>query len=306
MSRPQPLDRTGLGAALACYLLWGSFPFLFRAMAATGASAWEIVGWRMVFSVPVAAALVLFTGRMQAFMGLFGQPRQLAMLTLSALLVATNWTVYVWAVNSGHTLPASLGYYINPLLNAAVGAVFFKEAISRSGFIALILAGIGVAVQAVTAADAPWIPIVLAVSFSSYGIVRRQVSADAQTGLLMECVVLLPIATIGLSWLARHGGVHFGSSWNVSLLLLTAGPATVVPLALFSFATRRLPFNIVGFIQFITPGMLFVSGLMMGEKLTALKLVSFGFIWAGVAVFAYGLIGQMRRVQALTDADNTV
>ena len=296
--RHRALDRAGLLAALGCYLLWGAFPLLFHAIGVRGAGSWEIVGWRTVFSVPVALALVMAIGRLSAVREIAIRPRQLMLLTLSAFLVGSNWAVYVWAVSSGQTLSASLGYYINPLVNAAVGAIFFREQISRFGKIALGLATIGVIVQALALGAPPWVALVLAFSFASYGIVRKQVDADAQSGILIECIVLSPVAIAVLCWLNSHGGLHFGRSISLSLLLLSCGPATVIPLTLFAFAARRLPLNVIGFMQFLTPTILFMFGLVQGEKLPPLSLLAFGFIWTGVIVFATDLVIRLRRESA--------
>ena len=295
---PESLDRTGLIAALICYVIWGAFPLLFHQMGVRGASAWEIVGWRTVFAVPVSLCLVLLTGGLRNLGAVIGQPRQLALLALSAILIATNWTVYVWAVSVGQTLSASLGYYINPLVNAAVGALFFRERINRWGIVALTLATIGVLAQAVALGAPPWVALVLAGSFAGYGAVRKQTQADAQGGLLIECLILSPFAVGLLVWLARHGTMTFGQGVDVTLLLLTCGPVTVAPLALFAFAARRLPFNIVGFIQFITPTLQFACGLAQGERLTWQSLVAFAFIWAGALVFAVNLVARLRRESA--------
>lgn len=295
---PESLDRTGLIAALICYVIWGAFPLLFHQMGVRGASAWEIVGWRTVFAVPVSLCLVLLTGGLRNLGAVTGQPRQLALLALSAILIATNWTVYVWAVSVGQTLSASLGYYINPLVNAAVGALFFRERINRWGIVALTLATIGVLAQAVALGAPPWVALVLAGSFAGYGAVRKQTQADAQGGLLIECLILSPFAVGLLVWLARHGTLTFGQGVDVTLLLLTCGPVTVAPLALFAFAARRLPFNVVGFIQFITPTLQFACGLAQGERLTWQSLVAFAFIWAGALVFAVNLVARLRRESA--------
>ena len=301
---PESLDRTGLIAALICYVIWGAFPLLFHQMGVRGASAWEIVGWRTVFAVPVSLCLVLLTGGLRNLGAVIGQPRQLALLALSAILIATNWTVYVWAVSVGQTLSASLGYYINPLVNAAVGALFFRERINRWGIVALTLATIGVLAQAVALGAPPWVALVLAGSFAGYGAVRKQTQADAQGGLLIECLILSPFAVGLLVWLAQHGTLTFGQGVDVTLLLLNCGPVTVAPLALFAFAARRLPFNIVGFIQFITPTLQFACGLAQGERLTWQSLVAFAFIWAGALVFAVNLVARLRRESAAgTPAD---
>jgi len=290
MSRTASLDRAGLTAALCCFVIWGLFPLLFDAMAAQGAGAWEIVGWRTVWSLPFALALVVMTGRVRAALALLRQPRALLTLILSAALIGANWSLYVWAVTAGHTIAASLGYFINPLLSLAMGRVLFGERVSRAGWVGVALACAGVAVQAVALKAVPWIPLLLALSFASYGAVRKRAVADAQTGLLMECLILGAPALVFVTSLALHGSGHFGRSAPLSGLLFLAGPATVAPLAAFAFAARRLPLSMVGFLQFITPTLQFVCGLVLGERLQPLSLLAFGLIWAGVLAFTLGMI----------------
>jgi chloramphenicol-sensitive protein RarD len=288
MRDPKPLDRTGLLAAGACFVLWGAFPLFFDAMARQGATPWEIVGWRTVWSLPMAAALALFSDRFAGAAAILRQPRALAALALSASLIAVNWTVYIQAVASGRTLEASLGYYINPLVSLALGAVFFRERVSAAGWSGFVLAAIGVGIQAVALRALPWIPLALAVSFGSYGAVRKWAQADARTGLLIECVLLFFPAVIVLWLQHRTGHSHFGRAPGLTLLLFLAGPATVAPLVAFAFAARRLPLSVVGFMQFLTPTLQFCCGLLLGESLSAGSLAAFAFIWAGVAVFAWG------------------
>jgi chloramphenicol-sensitive protein RarD len=298
MSSSESLDRTGLGAAVACYLMWGVFPLLFHQMSIRDASPWEIVGWRTVFAAPISAGLVLFAGQGEAFLSIVRTPRLLAMLALSAVLIGVNWTVYVWAVDRGQTLSASLGYFINPLVNAALGAWIFREPISRAGRWALGLATVGVLVQAAALGAPPWVALVLAVSFASYGAVRKRVQADAQVGLLVECLLLAPFAIFLLFILSSGAHLKFGQGFDITALLLFCGPMTVAPLGLFAVAARRLPLNIVGFIQFLTPTLQFACGLLQGERLTLPSLIAFSFIWTGAAIFAVDLVRRLRRESA--------
>lgn len=294
---PGGSSHQALAAGLACYTIWGVLPLLFQQMAARGAGAFEIVAWRTAWSVPCAIALVLVTGKTAAFRALFSSPRTLAALVLSACLIGTNWTLYVWAVDSHRTLSASLGYYINPLLNMAVGALFLRERVRATGWIAIVLATIGVAIQTVVLGAPPWVSLALAASFCGYGVVRKQVAADAQSGLLVECLVLFAPALAYVLWLAHAHAGHFGATPAVTVLLMLGGPVTVIPLAAFAWAARRLPLTVMGFLQFIAPTLQFAVGVMGGEALTPLRIVSFGFIWAGVAVFAWGAAMATRRLQ---------
>jgi chloramphenicol-sensitive protein RarD len=267
-------------------------------MAAQGASAIEIVSCRTLWSLPFAAALVYFSGRTPGFTALTKRPRTLALLVLSATLIAINWSVYVWAVAAGRTLSASLGYYVNPLFSLAMGALFFKERVSRSGWIGVGLASVGVAVQALALHAAPWIPIALALSFGGYGVVRKTAATDAQTGLLVECLILAVPAAAMMAVLEAHGQARFGHAPLSSAMLFVSGPATVAPLAAFAFAARRLPLSSVGFLQFITPTLQFLCGLWLGERLAPLSLLAFAFIWAGALAFAWGAAAGLRRAPA--------
>lgn len=294
-------ERSALAAGLACHFLWGLLPLLLRAAGDAGASAWEIVAARTIWSVPFALLLVVITGRLQPMRSVLSQKWALPLLLLSSTFIGVNWVLYVAAVQANHTLQASFGYYINPLLNMAVGAMFFQERINRFGWAAISLAMVGVGLQAVAVGGVPWISLCLAVSFCAYGLVRRQVSVDAQTGLFVECVILLWPALAYMLWLSGHGGVAFGANTAVTVLLVLGGLATVVPLALFAYSARRLPLTTIGFMQFIGPSVQFFVGVYaFGEVLTPLRLVSFGVIWTGAAVFIAGMwwTGRKARLAA--------
>ena len=288
-------DRSALTAGVICYTLWGFLPLLFNAAERSGAGVFEIVAWRTIWSVPLAALLVFMADRGAGMRALFATPKIIAALFLSAILIAVNWSTYVWAVDNGHTLAASLGYYINPLINMAVGALLFRERMDRWGLVAIALAAIGVLVQGVALGEFPWISLILAFSFAGYGVVRKQAAVSAQTGLFVECLFLVLPALVYAGWLAHAGQGVFGHKAAPTLLLIFCGPATVVPLALFAFAARRLPLTIIGFLQFIAPTLQFGCGLFAGEVLTPGRALSFVFIWAGVLVFALGAWLRMRR-----------
>lgn len=205
MTSATPNDPRAVGTAVACYTLWGLLPLLFMAMAAAGFGAPEILAHRAVWSVFVAGAVLLMAGRWGEARQVLASPRTLAWLALSALLIGTNWSLYVFATTHHATLEASLGYYINPLLNMAAGAVLFREKIDRWSAAAIALAAVGVAVQTVALGHVPIIGLTLAVTFCAYAVIRKRVPASAQTGLFVECLVLLPIGAVFLAWLATHG-----------------------------------------------------------------------------------------------------
>jgi chloramphenicol-sensitive protein RarD len=283
-------------AGVACYTLWGVLPLYLRAVAATGPTPLEVIAHRALWSVPWAGLLALIAGQARECREVLRAPRTLGLLTASALLIALNWTLYVWAVAHGRVLEGSLGYYINPLMNMAAGAILFRERLDALGWSAIALAAIGVVVQTVALGHPPYVSIVLALTFTAYGLIRKQVAAAAQTGLFVECLVLAPLALGYVLWLGMSGAGHFGSQVQPTLLLLIAGPVTVVPLMLFSWAARRLPLSTIGFLQFIGPTMQFAIGVEGGESLTPLRTASFLFIWAGVGLFAFGA---WRKTRAL-------
>jgi chloramphenicol-sensitive protein RarD len=272
-------------------------PLVFQAMGRLGVGSWEILAHRILWSLPAAGLLVLLAGQGRQVVRALKQPRVLAWLSVSSLLIAINWSVYIWAVNSGRLLDASLGYYITPLVNMAAGALLFRERIDRLGYLAMGLAALGVAVQAVALGGLPVISLVLAFSFGAYGIVRKHVAAEAQTGFLVECLVVGLPGLAYVLWLAQTGHGHFGAGLGVSAWLIAAGPITAIPLVLFAWAARRIPLSFMGFLQFLSPTISFVIGLIEGEAFTPLRALSFLFIWGGAAVFLWGAWTRARSVR---------
>jgi len=289
-------DRAALFSALGCYTIWGLLPLYMHALGTAGVTPLEITAERTVWALVWAGALVLVARKGEELARVLREPKTLGLLLVSAVLIGVNWLIYVVAVNSGRTLEASLGYYINPLMNMAAGALFFRERIDRFGMTAIGLASAGVAVQTAAVGHPPLLSLGLAISFCGYGLIRKQVRADAQTGLLIETAILAIPAAVYVAWLQRQGAGHFGAgAWTTALLLL-AGPLTVAPLALFSWAARRLPLVWLGFIQFIAPTLQFFVGVALGEALTPLRIAAFAFIWLGVSVFAFGAWRRTRRL----------
>jgi chloramphenicol-sensitive protein RarD len=256
-------------------------------MGRLGISSWEILASRTVWAVPMALVFVLAARQGREVLAACRNRRTMAWLALSAALIATNWSIYIWAVNSGRVLETSLGYYINPLLAMAAGALIFGERIDKLGAAAIALAALGVIVQAVAIGGLPLVSLALAFSFGGYGIVRKRVAASAQAGLLVECLLLVGPGLAYVLWLQHAGAGHFGVSWPATAWLLACGPITAVPLVLFSWAARRIPLSTLGFLQFIGPTIAFVIGVLQGEAFTPLRAASFAFIWGGAAIFAF-------------------
>lgn len=295
MTTDHRTDRPALFAAIGCFVSWGLFPFLFQAAGRVGASSWEVVAWRVIAATPWLIGMVAFTGQTPALVALTRDPRRLGSLVCTGLLIGANWGVYTWAVQNGHTLATSFGYYLNPLLNMVVGAWLFRERLSFIAKVAVGLAAVGVALQAVATGEAPWIALFIASTFCLYGVIRKQLAVEARTGMLVETLVLFAPSAAYAGWTLMHGAGAFGHSGAATGLLLLIGPLSALPLIAFSFAARRLPLNVIGFLHFIQPTILFGVGAIQGEPVTAIRLASFGFIWAGVAVFVAGLVRRGRQ-----------
>jgi chloramphenicol-sensitive protein RarD len=296
-SAPGGESRLALGAGIGCYLIWGFVPLVFQAIGRLGVGPWEILAHRILWSLPTAGLIVLLAGQGRQFLAVLTRRRVLGWLSLSSLMIAINWSVFIWAVNSGHLLESALGYYITPLVNMAAGAALFRERIDRLGCAAMALAAIGVAVQAVALGGLPAVSLVLALSFGAYGILRKHVAADAQTGFLVECLLVGAAGLAYVLWLARTGHGHFGAGLGVTAWLVAAGPITAIPLILFAWAARRIPLSAMGFMQFLSPTISFVIGLAEGEPFTPLRALSFLFIWGGAAVFLWGAWTRARSVR---------
>jgi chloramphenicol-sensitive protein RarD len=295
-SNPAPDNRPAYLAGIACYVLWGLLPLYIHLLATLGVGSFELIATRALWSAPWAGALVLLARQGGQVAAVLRRPKTLGVLALSTLAILSNWTIYVVAVDTGHVIEASLGYYINPLMNMAAGALLFHERMSRGSKIAVALAAVGVAIQTAALGRAPAISLGVAISFCVYAILRKRAKADAQTGLFIECVYLAIPSLLYVLHLQASGAGHFGRGAAVTILLMLAGPATVVPLALFAWSARRLPLSAVGFLQFIAPTLQFLVGLAFGEPFTPMRALSFAFIWLGVAVFAFGAWRQTRML----------
>lgn len=284
-------------SALGCYVIWGFMPLLFMGQAAIGFTSLEILSHRALWSVLFAGGLVLLASQSGQVRTALSQPRTLAWLVLATILIAVNWGVYVWATTHQATLEASLGYYINPLLNMVVGLWLFRERIDRWGWVAIGLAAVGVLFQALALGRPPWISLILAFSFGAYGVIKKRVPVEAQAGLFIECLILLPFGIAYVTWVQASGLGHGFSSLEGFGWALLNGPATVLPLALFAFAARRMPLSTMGFIQFLAPTLQFCVGLATGEHFTVLRGVSFAFIWLGAGVFAAAALMRARAAR---------
>ena len=284
LSRP-PLSPAGTGTLLgvAAYVLWGVLPLYLKLLQNVPTA--QVVAHRVLWSVVMLVGIVLLFRRVRAILGAVTM-RTVLMLTASAFLIAVNWLVYIWAVQNAHVLDASLGYFINPLVNVALGVAVLGERVRRIQWVAIGLAGAGVLVMALSNGDSIWISLVLALSFGTYGLIRKVVAIDALGGLLIETVVLAPFA-LGLLLVAHHGGEGaFGRETATDLLLVVAGAVTAAPLLLFAGAARRMPYAALGLLQYIAPTLQFLIAIFVfGEHLRPHDLAAFALIWVGLAVY---------------------
>lgn len=287
-------ERDGVMTALIAYVMWGVFPIYFKLVQSVPPT--EVLVHRIVWAVPFGALILHVRKQWPEVRAAFGSPSTLFWLALAALFISANWFIYIWAVQQDEVLQASLGYYINPLMYVLVGVVFLKERLRRPQVISVLLAAIGVSYLTIKGGQFPFVAVSLALLFTLYGVIRKQVAIGAMPGLFIETVLLFPFAMAWLGWLMVSQQVAFGGGQlSMSLLLMLAGPLTVVPLLLFAVAARRLTLTVIGFMQFIAPTLQFIVGIFYGEILTAAHLVCFGCIWVAVAIFSVDAYYQQKR-----------
>lgn len=288
--------RTGTLAGVAAYSLWGLFPLVFHLLQSVGAG--EILIHRIVWSFVVVVGLLVARRERHWFRAARAQPGALPRLTLAALLIATNWLVYIWAVNNDHVVEAALGYYINPLITVALGVAVLGEHLRRPQVVALCFGAAAVAVLSVAYGRVPWIALVLACSFGGYGFIKKAVPVGAVTSLAVETLVLLPPALVGLVVLGATGEAAFlHGSVGRDALLVSLGVVTAVPLLLFATAARRMPLSLLGLLQYLTPTLQLVCGvLVFHEPMPAPRLAGFVLVWVALAVLAADALGARRRV----------
>lgn len=295
------IARRGLAYGLGAYILWGILPVYFKALG--GVASIDIVAHRVLWSVPFLALLVAIVGGWTQVRQALARPRLVALLALSALLIAVNWLLYVYAVISGHILAGSLGYYLNPLMNVLLGRIVLSEKLGPLQWLAVALAALGVAALAAGAMDHLWISLSLAVSFATYGLIRKLAPVDAVAGLSIETSLLFPFA---LAWLwlglgAELGGgtMGFGDDWTVSILLAAAGVVSTIPLLLFTGAARRLRYSTLGMLQFIAPTLQFLIAVFVyGERFTTVHAFAFGAIWGALLLYVIALARDARPAPA--------
>ena len=287
--------RRGYILGLIAYITWGLFPLYFKAIAAVPSI--EIIVHRVLWSALCGSLLLLVWKHPGWWRELRDNPRRLAILALSGSLIAANWLTYVWAVNNGRMVEASLGYYINPLVNVLLGMLLLGERLRPLQWLAVGLAAIGVAQQVWQVGSLPWVSLVLALTFGFYGLIRKKAPVAALPGLVVETWLLVPLA-IGWLLLNPMAVSAQASFWTTSQAwwLAAAGPITVMPLICFNAAARHLPYTTLGFLQYIAPTLVLAQAvLLFGEHLAPSTLVTFAFIWFGLLIYSVDAWFNLRR-----------
>jgi chloramphenicol-sensitive protein RarD len=287
--------RAGALCAVGAFLLWGLFPLYWKMLAAV--PALEVVAHRTAWGFASIAVWVTLRSRWTEARAVLLHRRTLLMLSASAALIGLNWLLYIWAVLHAYILEASLGYYINPLVNVLLGVVILRETLSRPQKIAVTLAAAGVTVLTIGHGRLPWIALALALSFGLYGLVRKTVNADAEVGLLGETALMTPLALGYLVVLGLRHQAAFGPSepW-ISTLLALGGAVTAVPLVLFARGARALPLSTLGLIQYLSPSLTFLQAvLVFGEPFTLLQGLAFVCIWSALALLTWDLRRKLKR-----------
>ncbi len=275
----------GVSSAIGAFLLWGLFPLYWRYLSAV--DALEITAHRVVWAAILAWGIVLLGGRTADQDRLIPRGRVLALLLLNGVLVVINWLIYIWAVTNDRTLDASLGYYINPLVSIFIGMLVFRERLSRLQWMALACAAVGVLYLALRLGVFPWASIALALTFGTYGLIKKRTPLSSIHSLSVELLPIAFAATAAIIWFARSDqGAFLAGDGLVTAFLIGGGAVTVAPLLLFGIAAQRIRLADVGFLQYLTPTMLFVLAVgFFGDPMPTDRLIGFAFVWVGLALY---------------------
>lgn len=286
--------------ALAAFGTWALFPLFWNQL--KGVPALEMLAHRVLWTLPVCAAALVLSGRIGEIRQAFDSWRTLAFLALSTSLISVNWGTYIYAVTEGYVLDASMGYFLNPLVNVLAGMLLFGERLRPLQWAAIVLAAAGVAGAAFAVGQISWIGLTVAFSFGGYGAVRKLIDVPAIPGLLVETLLLLPLTAGYVIWLWVEGtGAFLNQGLRIDLLLLASGALTAAPLMWYVGGARRLPMSTMGMMFYLTPtGLFLLATLLYGEPVTMGDMISFGFIWAGLVVFTVDIRRNARRKNRAT------
>ncbi|WP_136525037.1 EamA family transporter RarD [Geomonas ferrireducens] len=279
-------SRQGVIYGLAAYLCWGFFPVYFKSVKVV--PPLEMVSHRIVWSLAFLLLLITWKGAWPGTIAVLKRPKSLVVLTITTILIATNWLVFIYAISIGEVLQSSLGYFINPLVNVLLGFLFLHERLERPQWISLGLATTGVLYLAIQHGAIPWLSLLLALSFGLYGLIRKMLHVEPLVGLTVETLLLMPVALFYLVHLNQKGtGIFLTHGSTLDILIPMSGVVTAIPLLLFAAAGKKLRLATIGFLQYITPTMHFLLAItLFGETFTHTHLISFMFIWAGLVLYS--------------------
>jgi len=288
-------NKTGLVFGVSAYVLWGLFPLYWPLL--EPADAFEIVGHRAVWSLAFCVIALALTKAIKPAIATMRRPKVFLKLLAATALISVNWIVYIWATNNGHVVEASLGYYINPLIIIAIGVLLLKEKMRKLQWISVSIAAFGVLVLTIDYGRLPWVALALALSWGTYGFIKKQLGLGALEGLGIETAISAPFYLAYLTWIGVEGSGHFGSGIGLTLLLIGSGFVTAIPLLLFNGAGNRLPYTIIGLLQFITPTLQFSIGVWVRhEDMPTARWAGFLIIWVALVVLGTDLIRSSRAV----------
>ncbi|NBQ59622.1 MAG: EamA family transporter RarD [Actinobacteria bacterium] len=282
------LNGSGVFYGVSAYVIWGLLPIYWRWL--EQASAFEILSHRAVWSLIFCILFLAFQKQLIKTFKLITNFRTLSLLALTSLLLSLNWGIYIWAVSVDRVVEAALGYYITPLVAVSFGVFALKEKLRNMQLISVVLAGIGVLVLTIAYGHLPLVAIGLAISWGSYSLIKKQLNAGALETLSVETIIAFIPSSIYLSYLLKNNDAQFGQELGFSLALVSTGLMTVIPLLFFNAATTRLPLTITGLLQYITPSIMFIIGIVVfHEPLQLVKIVGFLFIWIALAILGRNL-----------------
>ncbi|QEY22699.1 EamA family transporter RarD [Psychrobacillus sp. AK 1817] len=296
-------EKQGIVVVVLAYAWWGFMPIYWKLLdhVASGEILSGRVIWSFVFTLIVVLLGRRFSVLIEDLKNLWKDKKSFWSLVLASYLVTGNWFLYIFAVNEGYIVQASLGYYINPLLSVLLGIVFLKEKLSWAQKLSVLIAATGVLLLTISYGEIPWIAMLLASTFAFYGLIKKRITIDPLRGLTIETLFVLPVALAYFSYMVvADQAVFFSSDFTTTILLVFTGVATAVPLVLFAKGTKTMPLYMSGFIQYIAPTLMLVIGIFVyGEKFSKIEFISFSFIWVALLLFTFSKILELRRKKML-------
>ncbi|MBE7185417.1 MAG: EamA family transporter RarD [Methylobacterium mesophilicum] len=286
---PADESRQGFFFALAAYVLWGFLPFYLKAVAHI--SIFEVVAHRILWSLPVAGLVVVLTGRSKELRQALGSPRMIGMGMLMACFLTINWSIYVWAIGSGHAVEGALGYYINPLISVLLASLVLGEKLNRMQGVAVAVAVAAVALLTWETGGLPWISLGLAGSWGVYALLKKALPIGANQGFFLEVLLLSPLALICLVWVWQSRSPHFATTgWGDTLLLMASGLVTAVPLILYANGAKRLRLSTIAIMQYIAPTLVFlIAVFVFREPFSAVRGIAFVLIWLSLVIYTWSM-----------------